>query len=299
MTLKVPVATLRIFESAARWQSFHAAAQELGLTPSAISHAMKRMEDSLGIVLFEREGRSLRLTASGETLKLHASRAFEEMRLGLDMVSARKSHLLRLHSAPSFAANWLTPRLAGFLALHPEIEVRLSAGVDYARFDTDEFDADIVYGQPRQKGLDVTPLCEEAVTPLCSPKLAEHIHSVEDLLRHPLIQSEFKQIRWPQWLEANGAANAHVPLGSRFDRSFLALIAAANGLGVALESTLLAQADLAAGRLVEPLKDRNKPLTYIGHYFVCPRGQRPRAPLRLFRTWLLAELAVGGPSVDG
>lgn len=130
MSLRVPVATLRIFDAAARHQSFKAAALELGLTPSAISHAVKRMEDSLGVPLFERSGRSLLLTPSGETLKAHTDRAFEELRIGLEMVSARRPQILRLHCAPSFAAYWLTPRLSRFIAQHPEVELRLSAGVE-------------------------------------------------------------------------------------------------------------------------------------------------------------------------
>ncbi|MDH2329123.1 LysR substrate-binding domain-containing protein [Cereibacter sp. SYSU M97828] len=290
MSLRVPVATLRIFDAAARHQSFKAAALELSLTPSAVSHAVKRMEDSLGVPLFERSGRSLLLTPSGEALKAHTDRAFEELRVGLEMVSARRPQILRLHCAPSFAANWLTPRLSRFIAQHPEVELRLSAGVDYARFDTDEFDADIIYGPPRQKGLEVMPLCEEIVTPLCSPAMAERIKAVGDLLQQPLIQSEFKQVRWPEWFELNGIPRPSLPQGSRFDRSFLALTAAANGLGVALESTLLAETEIASGKLVQPLEGSTRPISYIGHHLVHPHAFRTRAPLRLFKEWIRAEL---------
>ncbi len=102
----------------------------------------------------------------------HVGRAFDELRRGLEMVSTRGPQLLRLHSAPSFAALWLSPRLARFLRDHPGIEVRLAAGTDYTRFLNDEFDADIVYGLPRLEGLVVVPLGEETVTPLCTPDLA-------------------------------------------------------------------------------------------------------------------------------
>lgn len=297
MSLKVPLSTLRVFEAAGRWQSFHAAAAELNLTPSAVSHAMRRMEEALGAQLFERTGRNLRLTPGGEALMVHTSRAFEELRLGLELVSTQTPHLLRLHSAPSFAAQWLTPRLPRFFEEHPQVEVRLSAGVDYAKFDTTEFDADIVYGPPRQAGLEMIPLIQETVTPLCSPQLARRIGSATDLLRCPLIHSDFKQIRWPAWFAANGIAAPSVPRGSRFDRSFIAIAAAVNGLGVALESTLLAEREIADGRLVAPLSKVAKDVHYVGHHLVYPSPHGQRATLKLFSRWLFRELGVGSAAV--
>ncbi|HKG77629.1 MAG TPA: LysR family transcriptional regulator, partial [Beijerinckiaceae bacterium] len=116
MTLKVPIATLRVFEAAARRQSFHAAATELNLTPSAVSHAIRKMEESLGVVLFERVGRGVSLSSEGQTLMGYTERAFDEFQRGFEAVSGRAPRLLRLHCAPSFAAQWLTPRLARFFA---------------------------------------------------------------------------------------------------------------------------------------------------------------------------------------
>jgi LysR family glycine cleavage system transcriptional activator len=258
MTLKVPIATLRVFEAAARRQSFHAAATELNLTPSAVSHAIRKMEESLGVVLFERVGRGVSLSSEGQTLMGYTERAFDEFQRGFEAVSGRAPRLLRLHCAPSFAAQWLTPRLARFFARSTEVEVRLAAGVEYARFDTGEFDADIIYGLPRQEGLVVLPLKEETVTPLCAPHIAETIESPTDLLRHPLIQSDNKQVRWPAWFGLNGIAVPSTSRGSRFDRSFLAIAAAADGLGVALESTLLAEREILRGRLVAPLAGRSE-----------------------------------------
>src|SRR3954468_20436766 len=143
MPLKVPPSTLRVFEAAGRWQSFNSAASELHLTPSAVSHAIRKMEESLGVVLFERVGRGVSLSSEGQTLMGYTERAFEEFQRGFEAVSARTPRQLRLYCTPSFAAQWLTPRLARFFAQHPDVEVRLSAGVEYARFDTGEFDADI------------------------------------------------------------------------------------------------------------------------------------------------------------
>jgi LysR family transcriptional regulator, glycine cleavage system transcriptional activator len=292
MTLKIPVATWRVFEAAARRQSFHAAAAELNLTPSAVSHSIRKLEETLGVLLFERVGRGVSLSSEGQTLMGYTERAFEELQRGVEAVSARMPRLLRLHCAPSFAAQWLTPRLARFFARSPELEVRLSAGVEYARFDTGEFDADIIYGLPRQEGLVVLPLKEERVTPLCAPPIAEEIESPTDLLRHPLIQSDNKQVRWPAWFGLNGIAVPSSSRGSRFDRSFLAIAAAADGLGVALESTLLAEREIARGRLVAPLAGRSEDVRYVGHRLVYPRPFEQRAPLRIFAQWLARELEI-------
>ena len=178
------------------------------------------------------------------------------------------------------------PRLAEFLK-HPGIEVRLAAGTDYTRFNADEFDADIVYGPPRVEGLIVVPLGEETITPLCAPDLAATIATPSDLLDHVLIQSDSKQIQWADWFAANGLL-APPPNGSRFDRSFLAIAAAAEGLGVALESTRLAEQSShgPAGHTVGPEGDPD-PLRRAQPDF--PRYVRQRHHLRAFAEWLLAN----------
>ncbi|GAA0600276.1 LysR substrate-binding domain-containing protein [Craurococcus roseus] len=299
MPLHLPLSALRAFEAAARTGSFRAAAEDLGLTPSAVSHAVRSLEDSLGSALFLREGRSIRLTPDGETLVGHVERAFGELRLGIGAVSARGPQLLRLHSAPTFAANWLAPRLRRMLQDCAGLEVRISAGVDYTRFVADEFDADIVYGLPSpelqsgppQRGVVVLPLGTEVVTPLCAPELAAGIRSPHDLLRHTLIESDNKRVRWPAWFAANGLP-APEPRGPRFDRSFLSLSAAADGLGVALESLLLAERELAAGRLARPLEGACEDVFYTGHWLVFPRAKQHLRPLVAFRKWIAAELGI-------
>ena len=289
MLHQVPLSILRAFEAAGRTGSFRSAALELGLTPSAVSHAVRKLEQTLGASLFVRDGRAVHLSAEGEALMRHVGRAFEELRRGLELVSTRGPQLLRLHCAPSFAACWLSPRLARFLRDHPGIEVRLAAGTDYTRFLNEEFDADIVYGPPRQEGLVDVPLGEETVTPMCAPELARTIRTPTDLAAQVLIESEAKQVRWSDWFARNGLP-APRPQGVRFDRSFLAIAAAVDGLGVTLESTRLAERDLAAGRLVRPLAGTAEDVRYVGHHLVFPRSARQRHSLRLFTTWLGREL---------
>lgn len=185
----------------------------------------------------------------------------------------------------------MTPRLPRFLASHADIEIRLSASVDYTRFTNDEFDVDIVYSRPAQDGVIVLPLGEETVTPLCSPKFASLIRRPDDLLSHALIDSDNKKVRWPDWFAANGMT-APPPHGMRFDRSFLAISAAVNGLGIALESTRLAEKEIAEGALVPILAGMANDVRYIGHFLVFPMLALRRQPLQLFRDWIIQELAL-------
>jgi DNA-binding transcriptional LysR family regulator len=208
----------------------------------------------------------------------------------LEEVAGRGPRLLRVHCAPSFAAQWLAPRLAKFLAAEPTVEVRLAASTDYARFTNDDFDLDIVYGEPRADGVEVISLGEEAVMPLCHPKLAKTIRKPEDLPKRVLIRSDVKQVQWHQWFAANGV-NAPPLHGMRFDRSFLAIAMAASGLGVALESTRLAEREIQSGLLVAPLEGRSIDIRYNAHKLTFPRASRQRKAVRAFADWLVAELA--------
>lgn len=290
----LPLGSLRAFEAASRTGSFRAASEELGISPSAISHAIRKLEDLTGTELFEREGRAVRLNVSGEALFRHVSSGFDELRHGLEWIGSRSGNLLRLHCAPSLATQWLMPRLKNLLAESDGLEVRLSASTDYPRFHNDEFDADICYGPPRQEGLIVFPLGEETVTPLCAPELADRIREPADLVSLDLIESEHKRVRWAAWFAANGLTPP-TPRGNRFDRSFMAIAAAVDQLGVTLESTRLAEREIASGQLVRPLAGRCHDIKYVGHYLVFPPTAKPRRSVRMFASWLTAELRIEEP----
>lgn len=279
---------LRIFEAAARLGSFRAAAEELHLSPSAISHAISKLEKDLGISLFERNTRKVTLTLAGQTLLGHASNAFEELRRGIELISSNKAHLLRVHCAPSFAAQVLSARLPDFLRSNPGVEVRVAASTNYARFVDGFFDVDIVYGEPsNREDLIVIPLGEEVVSPLCSPAIAERLTSPRDLARVPLIRSDLKRIQWIDWFELNNLGPPPPPAMS-FDRSFLAVDAAANGLGVALESNTLARRELESGRLVSPFTG-SRDNRYIGHYLAYPKGGTQRRLAKIFADWMAGD----------
>jgi DNA-binding transcriptional LysR family regulator len=295
----LPLTALRAFEAAARTGSFRAAADALGITPSAISHAIRGLEASLQTTLFSREDRQIALTGQGEALLRHVRQGFDELKRGIAAVSGRSRMLLRLHCAPSFAAQWLVPRLPRLLVdIEGRLDLRIAASVSYTRFLNDEFDVDIVYGSAwaeqyahtRNPRIVVLPLGEETVTPLCAPALAGRIHSPYDLLEQTLIESDNKQVRWPAWFAVNGMA-APETRWPRFDRSFLSISAAVDGIGVALESTRLAERELADGRLVRPLPDAND-VMYVGHWLTFPHAERNRQELMILAGWLGAELGI-------
>lgn len=288
--MNINLGSLRAFDAAARHGSFRLAAEELNLSPSAVSHAISKLERSLGALLFDRNGRALALTQNGQTLHRHVEEAFDQLRVGVAAVSARQAQLLRLHSAPSFAAQWLTPRLSDFLEKHPGMEVRIAASTDYSRFAADEFDADIVYGKPDNDSLVVHSLGTEVVKPMCSPAMAERIRSPRDLYQLPLIRSSLKAVTWEDWFKRNGLPQPET-VGMRFDRSFMAVSAAADGLGVCLDSTRLAERELASGRLVTPLEGQCQNLDYAPHYLAYPRRNAQRPIVTAFTRWLLGELA--------
>lgn len=292
----LPLSGLQAFEAAARTGSFRAAADELGISASAVSHAVRKLEDLLGAILFEREGRSVRLNPVGSILASHVGRGFDDLRQGMEMVGTRSNNLLRLHCAPSMAAQWLTPRLTRLRRDLPDLEVRLSASADYHRFQTDEIDADISYGPPRIESMATIPLGLERVCPLCSPELAATITKPSDLLDHILIESERKRVRWDRWFAANGLAPPR-PRGYRFDRSFMAIAAAVNGIGVALESLRFVEAELESGRLVAPLRGLSNDIEYTGHYLVFPTTSKPKRAVRMFAAWLMGELGLPAPNL--
>jgi LysR family glycine cleavage system transcriptional activator len=288
---RVPLSSLRVFESAGRCGSFVLAALELGISSSAVSHSIRKLEESIGIQLFERTTREVKLTFKGRVLIEHVQRGLDEMQRGFALAKTEEPPPLRLHTAPSFGAQWLMPRLSGFVEAYPAIDLRFSASTDYAQFENDDFDLDIVYGEPRSSVNEKVPLAVEHLTPLCSPEIAETIQTPQDLYKQRLIQCDVQMQQWKGWFEANHLMPPH-HYALRFDRSNMAIAAAVNGMGVVLESTLLAESELKTGRLVPPLKGYTHDIQYVGHYLVYPKRRTPHAAAHEFIKWLLEELNI-------
>ena len=279
---------LRAFEAAVRRGSFVAAANELHLTPSAVSHQVKLLEDQLGVQLFSRIGRAVFPTDSGERYYREVTAAFSRIKTAtVELASIGKSDRLSVHSAPSFATQWLLPRLPEFVAAHPELDVVFWATSPPYNLLANNCDIDIQYGATSTEGLDIMPFPVERVVPMCSPALAHGIrpiHSAEDLRFVTLIHSDHCLVRWPDWLERHPGLLLDLDRGLHFDRSFMSISTAASGLGVCLDSTLLAHAELASGRLVKPLGDDGPEVH--GHRLVCQIGDKDLPKIVTFKTWL-------------
>ncbi|MBN2753029.1 MAG: transcriptional regulator GcvA [Rhodospirillaceae bacterium] len=284
-----PLIALRSFESAARHLSFKDAAEELSVTPSAVSHQIHNLETFLGVRLFHRMNRALRLTSVGETYVLKVRMAFDQIEQATrDLAVISGPDVLTLTAPPSLTATWLVPRLRAFREAFPDIDIRVKGTMDDVDYARESVDASIRYGYGDWPGLDVERLSTERMLVLCSPSLLEGaspVRSPADVLKHPLIHSECRLTGWGDWLRAAGIP-AGVSGGFRFTHSAHSLRAAADGLGIALENDLMAADYLAEGALVAPFKIDTALPHPAGYYFVCPADNLEIPKVRAARDWL-------------
>jgi LysR family glycine cleavage system transcriptional activator len=285
---------LQAFEAVARRGSFTAAADELCVTTSAVSHQIRFLEDEIGAVLFYRNSRKVVLTDAGSGYFRALAEAFGMIEAATHDVERRgKADILTIHCVPSFAAQWLMPRLARFSAHHANIDVRLNASVEANDLTAGSIDVDIRYGSVlASSGVVATPLPEESIVVLCAPELANNpacpIKEPADLIAHTLIHSEVNLVSWRVWAKLHGDVPLDFARGPRFDRSFMAISAAVDGLGVCLESRLLVERELASSRLVT-LFEATSPRASC--HTLCVLKAKQHVPkIRAFQHWLLAEL---------
>ncbi|CAO4166556.1 transcriptional regulator GcvA [Methylorubrum aminovorans] len=251
-----PLATLRAFEAAGRRLSFRGAADELGVTPTAISHQIRLLEQTLGLRLFHRETRRVRLTPEGAVLLPVLRDGFDAFADAIDRIRGRRATGILTLSAPTaFVAKWLVPRLADFRAAHPGCDLRLHASDSLIDFARDGVDVAVRYGPGPYPGLDARRLAVDRVAPACSPRLA--VRSRSDLARHPLLHFEWPHLddatpTWLAWLRTAGITDVDGGAGIRFSDEGHVIQAAIAGQGIALLSVVLAADDLASGALVQP-----------------------------------------------
>jgi DNA-binding transcriptional LysR family regulator len=290
---------LRAFEAAARLESFTLAAHELHLTPSAISHQVRELEDYFGRPLFVRRNRRVDVTAEGRRLFLSLTRVLDSMEAACSEVTlAPREQVLALHCSPSLAAKWLGPRLPDFLQAHPDVTIRLSTGAEPIDLtQVREIDVTISYGYAQERsGLEVIALGSERIVPMCSPRLLEgDMTDAERIATLPLIDSQVSQVTWRDWFALNNLALPSRPRLS-FDRAALAISAAADEMGVTLESTRLAEREIARGDLVELGGGSFRPIARETHFVSRRANERHIEKVRLFCDWLLAKAEVGDPS---
>ncbi|MGH7026212.1 transcriptional regulator GcvA [Brevundimonas sp.] len=290
----LPLNALRAFESASRHLNFSRTADELSVTPGAVSQQIRLLEEIIGGPLFTREARGLQLTELGRAATPLLREGFERlMDASAILREPPLNRTVAISVAPSFASKWLMPRMDDFHAAHPDIEVWISADMEPVTVGKGKVDLAIRYGPGDYPGHVVERLLTETVIPVCSPSLmaAPHpIRTAEDLAQHTLLHDmsedgDASRPDWAMWLKARHASHADARRGSRFDQSSLLIEAAAAGRGVALAKRTLAQADLTSGRLVAPFPDGSQMLGFA-YYIVLPRD-RPASPgTKAFVAWL-------------
>jgi len=290
-----PMNTLRAFEAAARYLSFTLAAKELHVTQAAVSHQIKTLEQALGVRLFRRLNRAIRLTEEGQEFVGEVRKALSHLATGVEKLAAPDAGgPLTVSVLPSFASKWLVPRLGRFRDKHPEIDVRISPSIGLTDFQRDDVDLAVRYGKGQYEGLHSVRLMTEDIFPVCSPMLLEGPNALrepEDLRHHTLLHDD-AYVDWTMWLLVAGLKGLDPQHGPYFNDSAFVIQAAVEGQGVALARGALAAGDLAAGRLVKPF-DIEIAGEYA-YYVLCPKATSGHPKIVAFRQWLLEEAMAGG-----
>ncbi len=288
-----PLTALRAFDAAARHMSFARAAEELHVTPAALSFQIKSLEEHLGQPLFRRLNRAVELTEAGRTLAPGAAEGFRT--LNTAWAATRRlqdTTTLTVTAGPALTAKWLAPRLYDFARAHPNIDLRFSATLRNLDLEVDDVDVAIRFGVGSDEGLYSLPVRREWATPVMTPEMAKAYPTPESLTKAPLIHDDSidflrPRIDWAAWFRAVGVS--HVPEhGAHFSNADHAVDAAAAGVGVALSRRAMIIKDLQEGRLVAPFKVAIE--SNARFRFLCLDGAETRPQIAAFRDWFVAEL---------
>jgi LysR family glycine cleavage system transcriptional activator len=290
-----PLTALRAFDAAARHMSFAKAADELNVTPAALSFQIKSLEDHLGAQVFRRLNRAIELTDAGRALLPGTRDGFAALSAAWRTTRRITSQsVLTVTAGPAFTSLWLAPRLYTFAAAHPEIELRFSASFNIVDFDRDGVDVAIRFGQGQDPGLFSLPLFDEWLTPMVTPKMAEDIRRPEDLPKLTLLQDEQSSfikppVNWAAWFKVAGVnvdpSDIH---GPRFNQADHPVSAALAGAGALMGRVSLTEAALREGRLVMPFDLSLK--SGATYRVVCPEGSEKRPRIAAFIDWVTSEV---------
>ncbi len=295
---------MRSFEAAARLGSFNRAAEELFVTPSAVSHQIKSLEEFLGIPLFLRERRKVTLTAAGERYLSAIEHALDEIDLATRrLANTPNVSAVNINVAPAFLTRWLFPRMRDFQERYPDIELRLSANLGQVDFDHSDTDMAIYFGHGDWDDLEIHFLQRVSLVPVCSPRLMEGPHpleKLEDILHHPLLKVTTRLGEWKRFLDHFGLDRSAMVKSMSFSSTSLALGAAIEGAGIALTDRSLVERELAYGQLVAPFDVSLE--TQNGFYLVHKAGRPLSYGMKAFKEWILniksAEQAAGSSSTN-
>ncbi|MFW8635759.1 transcriptional regulator GcvA [Cribrihabitans pelagius] len=289
-----PLTALRAFEAAARHMSFAKAAEELNVTPAALSFQIKSLEEHLGDALFRRLNRAVELTETGRTLQPGMTEGFAALTAAWRATRRLQDNTtLTVTAGPGLTAKWLAPRLYEFARAHPEIDLRFSATLRILDFQRDDIDVAIRFGYGEEGEFYSVEVPPEWMTPVMTPELAERYTTPGSLVEAPLIFDESVAFLdppcdWPAWFRSQGI-NFTPTHGAHFSQADHAIDAALAGAGVALGRRGMAVTDLHTGRLVAPFKTAIE--TKAHFRFLCAPGTESRPQIAAFRDWFVAEIA--------
>ncbi|WP_322051517.1 transcriptional regulator GcvA [Paraburkholderia bannensis] len=282
-----PLNALRVFEAAARLESFSAAADELCVTHGAVSRQVGQLEAWLGHDLFERRGRRVVLSARGRAYLSEISAALDRIALATDeQLRVTRQQIIRVNAPTTFALRWLLPQLSNFQLSHPAVEVRLTTSDEPIERLHDEFDVAIRGSEQKAAGYVVNEFLAEVRLPVCSPKVLEThpIRQLSDLAHHTLLHTATYPGLWAEWLAACGSPQLAGSNSLQLDHFYLTLQAAIDGLGIAMGPTALVALDVQEGRLVFPFDGPTLPAWRYCSYVNNARLGDPA--INAFLTWL-------------
>lgn len=288
-----PLKSVRAFEAAARRLSFNEAAEELFVTPSAISHQVKSLEEYLGVALFRRARRQVQLTIAGERYLASVSHALDEIDLATRrLLASSNSGAVNISVAPAFLTRWLVPKVRDFQDRHPDIELRLSPNSGEIDFAWSDIDMAIYFGDGNWSGLEVYFLREVVIVPVCSPAFVEsnpQISRPEELARHTLIDVSTRPADWGEFLATFGVTRQKRGKRLSVSSTSLALGAAMENLGIALADRQLVAREVLYGRLVTPLDISVE--NHLGYYLVYQTDRQLSQEMRAFLDWMMDAMA--------
>ena len=288
--MKAPLRSISVFHAVSRSTSISKAAEELGVTPSAVSQQIRVLEEYLGTTLLTKAGRRIKLTEAGERYFEMISEKVEQ--IGEATERLRGHHAvaaLRVRATPTFSTKWLLPRLPRFLEQNPQLEVRLDGTNEPTDFRREDVDIEIRHGQGNWPGLFVEGIARESFIPVCAPGLLQSLPiPIETIVQNRLIHSVKSQVQWESWLTSAGVMHGSRWRRVLFDRSHMAIDAAASGMGIALESTFMMCRELQEGRLVCPIADPPE-VVRTTQWMVCPHDHLRHSKVRAFNEWIKAE----------
>ncbi len=296
MALLPPLNSLRAFEAVGRYLSFSKAADELNVTPGAISQQVRGLEDFLEIKLFKRRNRSIVLTDSGQVFLPLLSDGFAGISAAVDSVRrSQGDEPLTISAAPSFTAKWLIPRLCKFQALHPEIDVRIDASSRLVDFAREDIDVGIRFGTGEVEGLDSIYLFSFDLIPVCSPDLMHEgkaVHDLSDIRHHTLLHSQDTDFDpsfpdWAMWLATAGVDDVDASRGMFFSQGEMVIEAAIEGQGIALGASVMVAGAIESGRLVQPFETRLP--VRLSFHLITTRQKWGNPKISAFRQWILDE----------